>query len=93
MVDWQVTATTIYCDAVDTDVTIMVYKDGQAKCVGYYKKYHRSISRARAKRLEQEGKKLGRELTCEGPKCSKVVLYRNELFSEEKVRQEEPNAT
>lgn len=27
MVDWKVTATTIYCDAVDANVTIMVYKD------------------------------------------------------------------
>ena len=35
MVDWQVTATTIYCDAVDDDVTLLVYKDGSAKCTGY----------------------------------------------------------
>jgi hypothetical protein len=29
--DWQITATTIYCDAVDDDVTIIVYKDWSTK--------------------------------------------------------------
>ena len=33
MLDWRVTATTIYCDAVDANVTIMVYKDRSTKCV------------------------------------------------------------
>jgi hypothetical protein len=27
VVDWEVPATTINCDAVDDDVTIIVYKD------------------------------------------------------------------
>ncbi|MCJ7791782.1 MAG: hypothetical protein MUP49_05195 [Dehalococcoidia bacterium] len=40
--DWQVTATTIYCDAVDDDVTILVYKDWSTKCTGY-KKYVESL--------------------------------------------------
>ena len=26
MVNWQVTATTIYCDAVDDEITLLVYK-------------------------------------------------------------------
>jgi hypothetical protein len=33
--DWQLTATAIYCDAVDDDVTIIVYKDWSTKCTGY----------------------------------------------------------
>ena len=37
MVNWQVTATTIYCDAVADEVTVLVYKDGTAKCTGYTK--------------------------------------------------------
>ena len=35
MVNWQVTVTTIYCDAVDDDVTLMVNKDWTTKCVSY----------------------------------------------------------
>lgn len=82
MVDWQVTATTIYCDAVDADVTIMVYKDLSAKCVGH-KKYGESITNDTAKMLRRKGKKLGRELRCEGLECSRVVAYRDKLFAEE----------
>ena len=37
MVDWKVTATTIHCDAVGDEVTILVYKDGSVKCIGYDK--------------------------------------------------------
>ena len=79
MVDWQVTATTIYCDAVDADVTIMVYKDGTAKCVGN-KRYGESVSKDTAKMLKKKAKKLGRELKCEGPECPRVVTYRDKLL-------------
>ena len=37
MVDWQITATTIYCDAVDDEVTLGVYKDRSTKCTSYEK--------------------------------------------------------
>jgi hypothetical protein len=33
----KLTAKTVYCDAVDDDVTIMVYKDWRTKCTGYEK--------------------------------------------------------
>lgn len=35
MVDWRVTATTIYGDAVDDDVTVLVYEDWSTRCTGY----------------------------------------------------------
>ncbi len=35
--NWQVTATTVYCDAVDDEVTLLVYKDWSTKCTGYSK--------------------------------------------------------
>ena len=38
MVNWQITATTIYCDAVDDEVTLLVYTDRSVRCTGY-KKY------------------------------------------------------
>ena len=82
MVNWQVTATTIYCDAVDYDVTIMVYKDRSTRCVGY-KKYAESITKETAKELKKRAKKIGRELRCEGPECSRVIAYRDEAFAEE----------
>ena len=82
MVNWQVTATTIYCDAVDGDITIMVYKDGSIRCVGY-KKYVESITKETAKELKKRAKKLGRELRCEGPECSRVIAYRDKVFAEE----------
>jgi hypothetical protein len=37
MVNWQVTATTVFCDAVDDEVTIIVYKDWSVKCTGHEK--------------------------------------------------------
>ena len=85
MVDWQVTATTIYCDAVDSDVTILVYKDGSVRCTGY-KKYAEGITKETAKKLQKKGKKLGRELKCEGPLDHRVTDYRDKVFAEEEVK-------
>ena len=82
MVNWQVTATTIYCDAVDNDVTIMVYQDRSARCVGY-KKYIESITKETAKELKKRARKSGRELRCEGPECSRVIAFRDGVFAEE----------
>ncbi len=81
MVNWQVTATTIYRDAVDDDVTLMVYKDRSTRCAGF-KKYIESITKETAKELKKRAKKLGRELRCEGPECSRVIAYRDEVFAE-----------
>ena len=81
MVNWQVTATTIYCDAVDADVTLIVNKDRSAKCTGY-KKYC-GPGKEISKLLEKKGKQLGRKLECEGTECSRVTQYRDKLFAEE----------
>ena len=81
MVNWQVTATTVYCDAVDDEVTLMVYRDGSAKCTGY-KKYHQS-SREISKLVERKSKQLNRKLKCEGPECNRVIEYKEKLFAEE----------
>ena len=79
MANWQLTAITIYCDAVDDEVTIMVYKDGSAKCTGY-RKYGESSKEILAKR---KGKQLKRQLKCEGPECYRVIQYKDKLFAEE----------
>ena len=83
--DWQVTATSIYCDAVDDDVTIMVYKDWSTKCTGD-KKYGENIKREVAKELKRRGKRLRRKLKCEGPECSRVIEYKDKLFAEEEAK-------
>jgi len=82
--DWQVTATTIYCDAVDDEVTILVYKDWSTKCTGY-KKYVESLDKERAKMLQKKTKRLGRNLKCEGPQDSRVTSYRDKLTAQEET--------
>ena len=84
MTDWQVTATTIYCDAVDDEVTILVYKDWSTKCTGY-KKYVESLDKERAKMLQKKTKRLGRNLKCEGPQDSRVTSYRDKLTAQEET--------
>jgi len=78
------TATTIYCDAVDDDVTIMVYKDWSTKCTGY-KKYGESLNNETAKVLQKKSKRLGRNLRCEGPQDPRVTDYRDRLMAEDKA--------
>ncbi len=81
MVSWRVTATTIYCDAVDDEVTLMVYKDRSAKCTGY-RKYGES-NREIAKMMKRKSKQLRRHLACDGSECYRLVQYRDKLFAEE----------
>jgi hypothetical protein len=84
LADWQLTATTIYCDAVDDDVTIMVYKDRSTTCTGY-KKYGESPNKETAKMLEKKAGRLGRNLGCEGPLDHRVTDYRDRLVAEDRV--------
>ena len=84
MVNWQVTATTIYCDAVDDEVALMVYKDESAKCSGY-KKYSEP-SKEIANLLKVRSKQLRRKLGCEGLECYRVIQYKDKLFAKEAKR-------
>jgi len=81
MVNWQVTATTIYCDAVDEEVTLLVYKDWSTKGTGYKK--HGKPSKEMLNLLEKKSKQLKRRLKCTGPECPKVTQYKEKLFAEE----------
>jgi len=80
MVNWQVTAATIYCDAVDDEVTLLVYKDRTAKCTGYQK--YGKPDKETAEVMEKN-KQLKRRLECEGPECYRVIQYRDKLFGKE----------
>ena len=85
MVNWQLTATTIYCDAVDDEVTLMVYKDRSAKCIGC-KKYIEP-GKEILNLLTKKGEQLKRRLGCEGQECNRVIQYRDKLFAEEAKRE------
>ena len=82
MVDWQVTATTIFCDLVDDEVTLMIYKDGSAKCTGH-KKYVEKATKDTLKTLKKKGKKLGKELKCVYPGPCGLSQYKDKIFAEE----------
>ncbi len=81
MVDWQITATTIYCDDVDDEVTIIVQRDGSARCVGFAR--YDKPDRDTAGLMKQKSKQLQRQLKCTGPECRRVVDYRDRLLAEE----------
>jgi hypothetical protein len=83
VVDWQVTATTLYCDAVDDDVTIIVNRDWTTKCSGY-SKYSEKLDNDTAKVLKSKSKILGRKLKCEGPLDFRVTDFRDKLADEQK---------
>ena len=78
------TAKTIYCDAVDDDVTIIVYKDWSIKCTGY-KKYSEGLNKEMAQVLKKKAKWLGRNLRGEGPHDHRVTDYRDRLMAEDKA--------
>ena len=81
MVNWQVTAATVYCDAVDDEVTLLVYRDGVAKCVGYQK--YGQPSKEVAKLMQKKMKQLKRQLRCECSDCRRAIQYRDKLLAEE----------
>ena len=87
MVSWQVTATTIYCDAVDDEVTLMVNKDGSTRCTGYHR-YHEP-DKDTARLMGSKRKQLNRKLECEGPDCYRVTQYKDKIFAEEAGKPEE----
>ncbi len=84
MVDWQVTAATIYCDAVDDEVTIMVYKDWSLKCTGYDK--YSQPGKETTSLLKKKGKRLNCQLECQGLECNRIIQYKKKLLSEEPVK-------
>jgi hypothetical protein len=89
MVDWQVTATTIHCDAVDDEVTIMVNKDWSAKCTGV-RKY--TESREEQVNLVRKGLQLRRTLECEGVGCTHIIEYQQKLRDEEVSKNQSTSA-
>jgi hypothetical protein len=81
MVGWQITAKTIYCDAVDDEVTLLIYKDGTTRCTGC-KKYDEPNDITR-RLIKDKIKKLKRPIQCAGEDCFRVNEYKNKILAEE----------
>ncbi|MBI2857819.1 MAG: hypothetical protein HYX90_01970 [Chloroflexi bacterium] len=84
MVDWQVTATTLLCEAVNDEVTVMVYKDWNVKCTGHEK--YLKPSRETARIIKRNASLSNRTFQCEGLDCAAVRHYRDKLIAEEAAR-------
>jgi hypothetical protein len=78
---WQITLVTIYCDAVDEEVTIAVRSDWSVQCTGY-KKYCEPEGQ-NAGLLKSKSASLKRQLKCEGLECRRVTQYKEKLAAEE----------
>jgi hypothetical protein len=78
MVNWVITATTIYCETVDDEVTLLVYKDGSAKCTGSRKYGHPDKGRS----LKRKSQPLKQPSRCEPSECRRLMQYRDKLLAE-----------
>ena len=70
--DWEITATTVYCEAVDDEVTLMVFADGTAKCTGRQKYTQPN------KKTKRSTQTKNRE--CVEVNCSTLNRYRESLL-------------
>jgi len=80
MANWEMKATTIYCSAVEDEVTLMVNKDGTSQCTGY-KKYNKP-TRATARLIKVKSKQSGKQIGCDGPECHRLIEYRGRFLAE-----------
>ena len=80
MGNWTITASTIYCEAVDDEVTLMVYKDGTAICTGSRK--YAAPDRSTSRLLKKKSRQLKRALKCGPADCGRLVQYRDKMIAE-----------
>jgi hypothetical protein len=76
--DWQITATTVYCDDVDDEVTLMVYADGTSICTGRQKYINpdKKTPRAMKKRAHRPSKLP----ICLGDDCPRLKQYQDSIL-------------
>ncbi len=70
MADWQVTATTIFCEAVDDEVTLIINPSGEVTCTGRQK--YENPDKEAAKTMKQKSKSAHKPLKCLGDSCTDV---------------------
>jgi hypothetical protein len=78
---WHTSVSTLKCDHIDEYVSIMVKNDWSSTCT-WYRQYKEVLSgdKGRAKPDKKIRKKIP---LCQGPLCSYVVGYRDQLIKEE----------
>ena len=81
MTDWQTTAKTIYCDAVDDEVTILVSKDYSVRCTG--NKKYTELSDVTLNIIKAKSSKLKHPVKCEGLQCHRVIEYKERIVTED----------
>jgi hypothetical protein len=82
MPGWQVTAKTIYCEAVEDEVTVLVYRNGPTRCTGF-KKYTEPNDITR-QAIKTKKTNFRHALRCEGEQCPRVTRYKEQILAEEK---------
>jgi hypothetical protein len=80
---WQVTATTIYCDAVEDEATLIIKSEDESIVCTIYPKIRQPYKKQAAE-MGKKSQKLDRQLKCEGPLCWRMIEYRNRSFDEDK---------
>jgi TATA-box binding protein (TBP) (component of TFIID and TFIIIB) len=81
MSDWQTTAKTIYCDAVDDEVTILIFKNFSLRCTGCKKYTEQNDTTLNL--IREKSSKMKRIVKCEGENCPRVTEYRDKISAEE----------
>ncbi len=69
--DWEITATTVFCDTVSDEVTLMVYADGACKCTGSRK--HNTVGK-KTRSTNKQGR------GCVEAECLTLSRYRASLL-------------
>lgn len=80
MVDWEVTATTIFCESVNDEITVIVNADGAVKCSGRQK--YEKPGKENKKALKTKSRSVGKPLACLGENCAVVEQYRDKMLGE-----------
>jgi hypothetical protein len=71
MVDWEITATTIYCEDVDDEVTLLISADGTVKCTG--RERYTSKDKDVIKAVKKKSKLTGKRPQCRPGECRKIT--------------------
>ena len=80
MTGWQVTATTIFCEAVNDEVTLIITPSGEVTCTGRQK--YEIPGKENAKALKQKSKSVQKPLKCIGESCAEIIKYRDKTLGE-----------
>jgi hypothetical protein len=81
--NWEITATTVYCDGIDDEVTLIVYTDGTSRCTG-----RDSYARSDKEKSTTLKKKIRKQKLsgCSADGCPRVKQYRESILHRENIK-------